>query len=900
MHTNVVRLVGLLATAGLAGWASAAEMTAMTLFGCNDQGVVDHAIRTNSGPVDAAWDVFLYPGDVFDPASDDGDKIQWLNDRENHTVKIPLTPGRHTFTFHSESVQRWPGAGMNLFFDGVNDRAAISVRAPMDDQGPPYPAFAPNNAPRTMGWPITDIPGADSLSHGGQDGGIWKFVEATQGVKVTLTSFRCSMPAVDGNLDLVGPHEIGPSGKPDLVGQFVLEVEEHMPRPSDLWLWLQTTAGATVGGPEMAELWKQHFDWENAPAPFSFTLGGKPSTEILTSRHESNHQILDEHRTAHTLIYTEPDSGLQVRWEGLEYPQSKTIEWTLYFKNTGSSDTPMIADIQALDTNLRRPRGSEFILHYNRGDNCSQDSFQPFTKLLGPTEEFLSAPSGGRPTNSEFPYFNLRAGSEGVIIVVGWPGQWAARFARDEERSIRVAAGQELAHFMLHPSEEVRTPLIVLQFADQGNWIDAQNTWRRWMIEHNIPRPGGEQLPLPQFNACSSHQFAEMTKANEKNQIEFVDSYLEKGLKLDYWWMDAGWYVGAAENNWPWTGTWEVDRRPHRFPNGLRAISDHAHGKDVKIIVWFEPERVAAGTWLASEHPEWILGGSSGGLLNLGDPKAWDWLVNHIDKIITDEGIDLYRQDFNIDPLSYWRGNDTPDRQGITENKYVMGYLAYWDELLRRHPGMLIDSCASGGRRNDLETMRRAVPLLRSDYLFEPVGQQGHTYGLSFWIPFHGTGYSPSNTVGWGWGTGGVSYDPYTRRSNMCPSNTACFDFRVEVDDELIKKLYREWLEMGPNYFGDYYPLTPYSLKDNAWIAWQFHQPELGQGMVQAFRRPESDFYGCHFRLRRLEPAAQYEVHNLDQPDTVSMTGRELMEAGVEIAVKQRPGAAVVVYRHAK
>jgi len=52
----------------------------------------------------------------------------------------------------------------------------------------------------------------------------------------------------------------------------------------------------------------------------------------------------------------------------------------------------------------------------------------------------------------------------------------------------------------------------------------------------------------------------------------------------------------------------------------------------------------------------------------------------------------------------------------MTENLYVQGYLAYWDGLLQQHPGMLIDSCASGGRRNDLETLRRAVPLLRSDY----------------------------------------------------------------------------------------------------------------------------------------------------------------------------------------
>ena len=185
----------------------------------------------------------------------------------------------------------------------------------------------------------------------------------------------------------------------------------------------------------------------------------------------------------------------------------------------------------------------------------------------------------------------------------------------------------------------------------------------------------------------------------------------------------------------PARGKWIAGRTGSRTACGRSAIMPTAKASRPSSgsnrNVW------RRGTWLATEHPQWVLGGAGGGLLNLGNPEAWNWLVNHIDKIITDEGIDLYRQDFNIDPLGYWRGNDTEDRQGITENKYVIGYLAYWDELLRRHPGMLIDSCASGGRRNDLETMRRAVPLLRSDYLFEPVGQQGHTYGLSFWLPFY-------------------------------------------------------------------------------------------------------------------------------------------------------------------
>jgi alpha-galactosidase len=92
-----------------------------------------------------------------------------------------------------------------------------------------------------------------------------------------------------------------------------------------------------------------------------------------------------------------------------------------------------------------------------------------------------------------------------------------------------------------------------------------------------------------------------------------------------------------------------------------------------------------------------------------------------------------------MDPLDFWRKNDAPDRQGITEIKHVTGYLAYWDELRRRHPKMLIDSCASGGRRNDLETMRRAVPLWRSDYAFETTGHQCMTHGVSLWLPYHGT-----------------------------------------------------------------------------------------------------------------------------------------------------------------
>jgi alpha-galactosidase len=314
-------------------------------------------------------------------------------------------------------------------------------------------------------------------------------------------------------------------------------------------------------------------------------------------------------------------------------------------------------------------------------------------------------------------------------------------------------------------------------------------------------------------------------------------------------------------------------------------------------LLWFEPERVAAGTWLAENHPEWILGGKNGGLLNFGNPDVLKWITNHVDRILTQEGIDLYRQDFNMDPLSYWRAADAPDRQGITEIRHLTNLLAYWDELKRRHPQMLIDECASGGRRNDLEMMRRAVPLWRSDRTMEPVGQQSMTYGISMWIPFFGTG-----TVAWGGATyfvtGVTPVESYGFWSSACPSLNLLFDVREKgLDYEKIRRLTAQWREIMPAYYGDYYPLTKTSRDPGAWIAWQFDQPEQGAGVVQAFRRSESVYESARLKLRGLDPQARYQFTRLDPPRQFELSGGELLQRGLPVAIEERPGVAVFKYQ---
>ncbi len=632
---------------------------------------------------------------------------------------------------------------------------------------------------------------------------------------------------------------------------------------------------------------------DGATPPFSFVYDGKPSSEQLpTWKLRRASTKIDDARTRHKVTYTDPQTGLELRCEAIEYLDFPTVEWTLYFENTGTVDTPVLEKIQALELGMERGDSGEFTLHHNVGSPANGNDYGPLeTKLEANSTKRIGA-AGGRPTNTDMSYFNIESTvHDGLIAVVGWPGQWAADFTRDAGKGLHITAGQELTHFKLLPGEEVRSPLIVFQFW-KGDWNRAQNIWRRWMMAHSMPRPGG-RLPQPIVEASSSRAYEEMIKADADKQIMFIDRYAEEGIKLDYWWMDAGWYI--QEKGWPQVGTWEVD--PKRFPDGFKPISAHAHEKGIKILVWFEPERVAGGTWLTQNHPEWILGGEKGGLLNLGDDTARAWLTEHVDKLITEQGIDLYRQDFNMDPLKFWRDNDTEDRQGITEIKHVTGYLAYWDELRRRHPDMLIDSCASGGRRNDLETMRRAVPLWRSDYAYEPVGHQCMTYGISQWLPFHGTGTVACVNAGY-YGGGWTPVEPYAFWSNAAPSTGCGFDMRVKnIDYAALRKLFDAWRSISGNYYGDFYPLTKYSMDKSAWMAWQFDRPEAGEGMVQVFRRAESIFTGAALPLGGLDAAAQYSFTDMATGETSAFTGAELTTKGLPVHLEERPEALVYSYK---
>ncbi len=732
-------------------------------------------------------------------------------------------------------------------------------------------AHAHNRLVVKLSQPARRFTAAVGIDTNGQwGGGSVVFVVEAAGKEVYRSPLKLRKePATRVDVDLGGARE------------FVIVVEDGGDNyNSDQADWAEATVtledGSTVRLGDLPLLAEAVPERSDSPVPFSFLYDGKSSDELLPAWRYSEHaERLDWARKQRTIEYLDPATGLLVKCIAVEYDDFPTVEWTVYLTNTGDEPTPLVSQLRGLDATF--PVTKEPLLHHFVGSVCEPRDYQPLVTSLPDGASKRITTGGGRPTNSDMPYFNLETGTGGVIAAIGWPGQWAADFLRKGD-SLRLAGGQETTRFSLQPGETARGPLVALQWYE-GDWQRAQNIWRRWMLAHNTPHPHGKPLQ-PMASACNGNHYPGII-TNATEELHFLQRYVEEDLKPDFWWQDAGWYQCEPEG-WPRTGTWEVE--PSRWPKGLREVSDWCHEQAIGVIVWFEPERVFEGTYLWDRHPDWILGyGGGQGLLNLGLPEVQRWLVTHMSRLMEQQGIDVYRQDFNIDPLGYWQSGDSTDRRGLTENLYCQGYLAWLDEFLARQGGALMDSCASGGRRNDLETLRRAVPLLRSDYTFEPVGEQCHTYGLSFWMPFNGTGF--------------LTVDPYLIRSQMSPEFTLGLDTRrTDLDYDLMRKLYAEWKEVSGCYFGDYWPLSDYSLANNVWMAWQFDLPEEGRGFIQAFRRADCPDESFTLHLRGLDPDATYQLTDADSGEILTATGAALA-TGFEAKAPEAPAALLWTYR---
>ena len=232
--------------------------------------------------------------------------------------------------------------------------------------------------------------------------------------------------------------------------------------------------------------------------PFSFIYDGKHSDDILDDWQQENHsEKLDANRTEITTIWTDPDTGLRICWEVTRLDDFPALEWLLYFENTGTADTPIIQNIQALDMNFHPPLSNKisYRLHKTNGGPSNPTDFEVSTAAIDNKHSDSMGGGGGRSSNRDFPFFKIETGIGSVIIAVGWSGQWHANFECPDGNNLHVSAGLEKTHFLLHPGEKVRSPRMLVLYW-KGDTLESNAQFRQLIYKHYAVVRNGEK-PLP-------------------------------------------------------------------------------------------------------------------------------------------------------------------------------------------------------------------------------------------------------------------------------------------------------------------------------------------------------------------------------------------------------------------
>lgn len=642
---------------------------------------------------------------------------------------------------------------------------------------------------------------------------------------------------------------------------------------------------------------KQDFPGERgnqiADTALKFDYDGKPFDPD-----QWEHSLKQEGERNYFHRWFSPDGKVELRVEARIHEDFHTIEWIPTLKNISSETSELIENFQSLvftktiydlphhgvgnyreNAPLLQP---EVILHRNYGTRATGTDFLPSSLRLagrhGMNEVILDTDEG-RSSAAWLPFFEIELFEERRIdFAIGWSGAWKSRIAFTSADTFEVTAGLRRTHFKLFAGEEIRQPSIIMHYM-QGSQKDCRNEFRRFMVAHRLPRNSKGELLYPPISSMFSGSMPnDMLK-------KYAELFRRKGLPVEVIWVDAGWYGADREvplelhqSDWETTvGDWRVNQIPH--PGGFRPVTDYLHQTGRRFLLWVEMERAVASTDIVREHPEYFIEtGGDNRMLDLGNDDACDYAIETISTLIREQGMDCYREDFNFNTIPYWDAADTAERIGMAESRFITGFYRFWGTLRKRFPDLLIDNCASGGRRIDPETLSLSVPLWRSDFQcfvdipFLPEANQVHFDGMSGWLPLHscGTAIRVKDDYAFLSGALGTSLVDLCNRRHFDPEDDA-FDF------EWLKRMLEIAKRMRSFLTGDYYRLTECPEDFRNAYAFELFDEKCQAGYVGVFRREYTPAEEVEVRLHRIDPTARYRAEYIPG-GTQEISGAELQK----------------------
>ena len=662
-------------------------------------------------------------------------------------------------------------------------------------------------------------------------------------------------------------------------------------------------------------------------AIYAFNYGGEPAKGldaapvVKTVRDDAEaKQVVRE--------WTSPDGRLRLRSTETEYRRFPVTEYVPELVSVGDAPTAIVDDFRSLK--LTRPSARTVLRALHGTVNTDRD-FAPETPVLGvgkgATNRYEMVATEGRSSAQWMPWWGVDFESgDGLEVGLGWTGAWRADFAADG-RALAMSAGMVKTHFRLVKSETIRQPsLLVFRRAKGVTPRQMQTVIHRFMVDVKSPRDRKGELihGISAITAGGGNKTPAMMK-------KIIDWKVANRMPFDCFWVDAGWngpahlpdLISNCGNMWyHFTGDWRFNPTVH--PDGdLGKVADAAHAAGMRMLLWMEPERCVSDPPppVYREHRDWILPRDDKDIRNkrqltidFGNPDALAWVIETVSEHVRRCKLDVFRQDFNLNTLPLWQANDAEDRQGVTEAKHVMGLWKFWDTLRERFPHLVVENCASGGRRLDFEAVSRGHSYCRTDYAIyhrEPsqvTDVQNVSLNTLAYLPFQGSESTPA-----------VFFDDYGIFSSFASGNVFTpSDWNAGIvkndftPDEVrwLRESFETGRRMMPYYEGDFYPLTDSreavplpgawlvktSPDETRWCAWQMHRADRDAGFAIFFRRLNTPSHVFTAELGGIDESADYEVetwHGL----TERMSGRALRRLKVEL--RQPRSFRLVFYRKA-
>ena len=291
-------------------------------------------------------------------------------------------------------------------------------------------------------------------------------------------------------------------------------------------------------------------------------------------------------------------------------------------------------------------------------------------------------------------------------IALAYSGNSLHQIEKSYDGEQWIGAGEVLypGEVILATGESYIAPTLIATFSAHGlDGLAAQHhrSLRARPVHPKRPRP----LTLNMWEAIYFDH-------SEARVRRIVDAAAEIGIERVV--LDDGWF-GSRRDDRSGLGDWFVSDQV--WPAGLKPIADYVRSKGMEFGLWFEGEMVNPDSDLYRSHPDWILSSSSRIpplwrhelVLDLSNQEAFDYLFTQISKVIADVGVSYIKWDHNrvlVDAGSNGRAR---------YRAQVTAIYRFFDQLKSEHPGLEIESCASGGARIDLGMIEHVDRFWTSD-----------------------------------------------------------------------------------------------------------------------------------------------------------------------------------------